>query len=158
MKPFEDSFNRIIDTSLKCTRCNGPIFHALGKAEPDVPFNEIYSCSCLALPTKIYFNNHEPLTGEYWRKLAQRPRALRGIALPPPSFMPMKRARGVTEVYNPDQHAKRLKSRIARWKAACADARNAIEELVGIQEATGKIRRLAGEAPGRRSASVRSPA
>jgi hypothetical protein len=46
----------------------------------------------------------------------------------------MKRARRVMEAYNPAEHAKQLKSRIARWQEACADARDAIEELIGIQE------------------------
>jgi hypothetical protein len=70
MKAFEDSFNSIIDTSLKCPLCHGPIFHGRGKAEPEVPYHQIYSCSCLAL--EPHYFKYDPLTTERWGKLALR--------------------------------------------------------------------------------------
>src|SRR5271166_5470062 len=69
-KPFEDCFNRIIDTSLKCPRCQGPIFHGKGKANPEVGFNQIYTCSCLALDGKR-FNKYNFLNAERWGSFAQ---------------------------------------------------------------------------------------
>ena len=55
-------------------------------------------------------------------------------SIAPLDFAPSERARRVVKDYNPEEHAKLLKSRVARWEAACADAKDAIKELIGIQE------------------------
>ena len=59
---------------------------------------------------------------------------IRGIALPPLSFEPVERARRVKGSYNPAKFAKGHPSRVARWSSALSDAKDAIEELIGIRD------------------------
>lgn len=141
--PFAECFVHIIDTGLKCPQCQGPIFHGKGKTEANTEISQIYSCSCSALAGGPYtFNKRCPLSVERWVDYNERkwkrpnaiPQKCHGIALPPADFVPPSRARRVVEVYDPEKHGKLLKSRVGRWQAACRDAKDALEELMAIQE------------------------
>jgi hypothetical protein len=134
--PLDDCYRSIIDTSLKCSRCQGPIFHAKGRIDPGLNA-QIYACSCMVLEGKT-FGRYNSLTEKQWDKYLRHSPERRvtgdGMELPPIGFLPSKRARRVIDVYKPEEHGKALTSQRARWGAACADAKDAIEELQSIQE------------------------
>lgn len=134
---FAEYFLRITDIGLKCPKCNSPIYHARGKADPQNPWltRQAYACQCIG---RTDVKRLTPLRLDRWEKLVEDAiryhlGTLPGVELPGPDFVPNEKATMQRSgIYDPSIGA--AKSKSGRWREAARIAQEALEELIGVRE------------------------
>jgi DNA-directed RNA polymerase subunit RPC12/RpoP len=127
---FDEYFKRVTDTNLKCPNCGGRILQGRGKADPKNLYNtrQLYACQCMGHECK----NVSKVTIEHWKHLLTRPSNYLCCALPTPDLVPDDKATMQrTGTYDPS--IGEGGTRAERWAEASRIAREAIEELIGVQ-------------------------